>query len=165
MKVNELNAGPHKRSKRLGRGIGSGKGKTAGRGTKGQGARQGAKKRPGFEGGQTPIMQHLPKLPGFTNHRPKAQNVHTGQLERLTGKVVDAQSLYEHGLVANPFATTKLLSGKGELTKAFTVRLQGISASALAAVQKAGGAFEQVARPQRQATKPKANKTEKASRV
>ena len=154
MKVNELSVGPHKRSKRLGRGIASGKGKTAGRGTKGQGARQGAKKRPGFEGGQTPIMQHLPKLPGFTNQRPKAQNVHTGQLELVSGKTVDTQVLYEHGLIANPFATTKLLLGKGELKKALTVRLQGASAGALEAIQKAGGTFEKVSRPQRPASKP-----------
>lgn len=155
MKINELNVASHKRSKRLGRGIASGKGKTAGRGTKGQGARQGAKQRPGFEGGQTPIMQHLPKLPGFTNHRPKAQNVHTGQLEQLTAKTVDTQVLYEHGLITNPFATTKLLLGKGELTKAFTVHLQGVSESALAAVQKAGGTFERTSRAQRPASKPK----------
>lgn len=155
MKANELNVESHKRSKRLGRGIASGKGKTAGRGTKGQGARQGAKKRPGFEGGQTPIMQHLPKLPGFTNHHPKAQNVHTGQLQQLSGKVVDAQALYEHGLVASPFAVTKLLLGKGELTKALDVRLQGASASAIAAVQKAGGTFETIPKAQRPASKPK----------
>jgi len=155
MKVNELSVASHKRSKRLGRGIASGKGKTAGRGTKGQGARQGAKKRPGFEGGQTPIMQHLPKLPGFTNRHPKAQNVHTGQLEQLASKVIDTAVLFEHGLVANPFASTKLLLGKGELTKAFSVRLQGVSASALAAVQKAGGTFEKTSRAQRPASKPK----------
>lgn len=151
MKYHELKIAPFKRSKRLGRGIGSGKGKTAGRGTKGQGARTGSRKRPGFEGGQTPIMQHLPKLPGFTNHRPKVQNVYTGQLGQFSGKVIDAPLLAERGLVANPFGSVKLLSGKGGLDKKVTVRLQSTSASALAAVQQAGGTFEAVPRLQRPA--------------
>ena len=157
MKYHELKVAAHHDSKRLGRGIASGRGKTAGRGTKGAGARQGYKKRPGFEGGQTPLMQHLPKLPGFTNLRPKAENVHTGQLEQFAGKTVDAQLLFEQGLVSSPFVTIKLLSGRGELTKKVTVQLQGASASAIATVQQAGGSFAVVPRAQRPASKsPKA---------
>lgn len=155
MKYHELQVKTHREPKRVGRGIGSGKGKTAGRGTKGAGARQGYKKRPGFEGGQTPIMQHLPKLPGFTNMHPKAENIFTGQLEQFSGKTVDSQLLYEHGLVSSPYVSIKLLTGKGDLTKNVTVKVQATSASALAALQQAGGSFEAVPRAQRPASKPK----------
>jgi large subunit ribosomal protein L15 len=155
MKYHELQVKAHRDTKRRGRGIGSGKGKTAGRGTKGAGARQGYKKRPGFEGGQTPIMQHLPKLPGFTNMHPKAENVFTGQLERFAGKIVDAQLLFDNSLVSSPYVTIKLLSGKGDLTKKVTVKVQASSASALVAVQQAGGSFEAVPRAQRAASKEK----------
>src|SRR6185437_9539901 len=130
MKYNELTLHGHKTPKRLGRGIASGKGKTAGRGTKGQGARQGARKRPGFEGGQTPIMQHLPKLPGFNSRHVKATNVYTGQLEKLAGKTVDTTLLAERGLIAHPYLTVKLLIGKGKLTKKVSVKLTAASAGA-----------------------------------
>src|SRR5260221_5687115 len=123
MKYNELQISRHKTSKRLGRGIASGKGKTATRGTKGQGSRTGSSKKPGFAGGQNPLMQQLPKLPGFTNFHGEAENVHTGQLEQFAGKVVDSQLLSDHGLVSNPFTRIKLLSGKGTLSKKVTVKL------------------------------------------
>lgn len=158
MKINDLKLSRHKVTKRLGRGIASGKGKTAGRGTKGQHARTGSNLRPGFAGGQNPLMQQLPKLPGFNNNRPKAENVHTGQLEQFAGKTVDAALLSENGLVSNPFVTVKLISGKGALTKKVTVKLQAASASAIAAIEEAGGTFESVARAQRPATKAKETK-------
>lgn len=158
MKYNELTIQSHKTPKRLGRGIASGKGKTAGRGTKGQGARQGARKRPGFEGGQTPIMQHLPKLPGFKSKHVKATNVYTGQLEKLAGKTIDAALLAEWGLIANPYLTVKLLSGKGKLTQKVSVKLQAASAGAIAAIEQAGGSFEAVARLARPAKKENAAK-------
>lgn len=158
MKFHELSVEPYRKSKRVGRGIASGKGKTAGRGTKGQGARQGATKRPGFEGGQTPIMQHLPKLPGFTIHRPKAENVYVEQLNAFAGKTADTQALFDSGLISSPYVRVKLISGKGKLTGKVTVRLQAASASALAAIEAAGGTFEAVARAQRPASKPKAKK-------
>ncbi len=152
MKYNELNLSKHKAAKRVGRGIAAGQGKTAGRGTKGQGARTGSSKRPGFEGGQNPLMQRLPKLPGFKSHRVKAENVRVGDLEALAGKTVDATVLAEHNLISNPYVTVKLLSG-GELTKKVTVKLPAASVSAIEAVEKAGGTFEKVerlARPAKQ---------------
>ena len=158
MKYNELTLRSHKTPKRLGRGIASGKGKTAGRGTKGQGARQGARKRPGFEGGQTPIMQHLPKLPGFSSKRVKATNVYTGQLEKLAGKTIDAALLAEQGLIAHPYLTVKLLSGKGKLTKKVSVKLAAASAGAITALEQAGGSFEATPRLARPAKKTDAKK-------
>ena len=150
MKYNELTIEKHATTKRLGRGIASGKGKTAGRGTKGQGARQGARKRPGFEGGQNPLMQRLPKLPGFKSHHPKASVVYTDQLEQFGGKVVDARLLAESGLIAHPYLTVKLLVGKSELTKKVTVKVQLASAGAVTVVEKAGGSFERVPRTRRE---------------
>jgi large subunit ribosomal protein L15 len=153
MKYHELTVSHHAPSKRLGRGIASGKGKTAGRGTKGQGSRAGSSKRPGFEGGQNPLMQRLPKLRGFKNHRPKAVVVYTGQLEQLSGKVIDAALLAKHGLIASPYDRIKLIA-KGDLTKKVTVKLQAGSASAIAAIQQAGGVFEVVPRAQQSKRRP-----------
>lgn len=153
MKFHELKVRNHRVSKRLGRGIASGKGKTAGRGTKGQGARAGSSARPGFSGGQNPMMQQLPKLPGFNHHRAKAENVYTGQLDRFAGKVVDTTLLSEAGLVSNPYIRVKLIS-RGTLTKKVTVKLQSASASAIAAIESAGGSFEVVDRAMRPSTKP-----------
>lgn len=157
MKYNELNLKSTKRPKRVGRGIASGKGKTAGRGTKGQGSRTGFSKRPGFEGGQNPLMQRLPKLPGFTSHKPKKTNVYTSQLEQFAGKTVDTQLLSDNGLIANPFVSVKLLH-RGDLTKKVTVKLQGASENAIAAVQNAGGTFDKVERASRVSTKEKTAK-------
>ncbi|SRR5258708_24127949 len=161
MKFNELQIKRHKVSKRLGRGIASGKGKTAARGTKGQGARTGSSKKPGFTGGQNPLMQQLPKLPGFNRINAKAENVHTGQLEPLAGKTVDAYLLSELGLVSNPFVRVKLLAGKGDLTKKVTVKLPAASISAIAAIEKAGGSFEATERAKRPASLRAAAKADK----
>lgn len=158
MKFNELKIAAHKRTKRLGRGIASGKGKTATRGTKGQGARTGSSKRPGFRGGENPMMQQLPKLPGFNSKRAKAENVFTGQLEQFAGKTVDNELLAVSGLVSNAFTRVKLLVGKGDLTKKVTVKLQAASATATAAVEAAGGSFEAVERGKRPSTKAKTAK-------
>jgi large subunit ribosomal protein L15 len=155
MKYHELNVKPSRKANRVGRGIAGGQGKTAGRGTKGQGARAGSSKRPGFEGGQNPLMQRLPKLPGFKSHKPSNQNVSTGQLEELKVKVIDANVLAETGLITSPYEKVKLLN-KGELSKALNVKLPAASAAAIEAVQKAGGSFEKVARLSRPAkTGPK----------
>ena len=154
MKYNELNISRHKVTKRLGRGIASGKGKTATRGTKGYGSRTGSTLRPGFRGGENPMMQQLPKLPGFASLKVKAENVYTDQLEQFGGKTVDTALLAEHKLISNPYVTVKLLSGKGKLSKKVTVKLQAASAGALAAIEAAGGSFEAVVRAQRPATKP-----------
>jgi len=145
MKFHELNASKNKSAKRVGRGIAAGQGKTAGRGTKGQKARTGSSRKPGFEGGQNPLMQRLPKLHGFRSHKPKVENVYTTQLNDLKAKTVDNFVLAEAGLTSSAYVIVKLLV-KGELSKAVTVKLQGASEQAVAAVQKAGGSFEAVPR-------------------
>src|SRR6059058_4497877 len=95
MKFNDLQVKKNRAAKRVGRGISAGQGKTAGRGTKGQKARTGYSARPGFEGGQNPLMQRLPKLPGFRSHIAKAENVYTGQLDQFADKTVDTSMLAE----------------------------------------------------------------------
>jgi len=153
MKFNELQVTKHRASKRVGRGIAAGQGKTAGRGTKGYGARTGSKKKPGFVGGQNPLMQALPKLPGFTSKRTPAENVFTNQLGAFTGKV-DTAVLAEAKLISSPYVKVKLLT-RGELAKKVTVELQAASASAIEAVQKAGGSFTAVPRVVRPVTSAK----------
>lgn len=159
MKFNELQVKKNRSAKRLGRGISAGQGKTAGRGTKGQKARTGYSARPGFEGGQNPLMQRLPKLPGFRSHHAKAETVYTGQLDQFANKTVDTTSLADAGLITSPYARAKLLL-KGEVTKKVTVKLEAASESAIAAVQSAGGSFEKVERLGR----PVLKKTETAEK-
>lgn len=160
MKYHELKTANKKTANRVGRGIAAGQGKTAGRGTKGQGARTGSSKRPGFEGGQNPLMQRLPKLVGFRSYRTKAEVVYTGQLDAFGGKKVDNAVLAEAGLVSSAYSNVKLIL-KGEVTKKVTISLQAASAGAVAAVQKAGGSFEKVKVAARPASKKKAEKAEK----
>lgn len=143
MKYHELQTSATKNRNRIGRGIAAGQGKTAGRGTKGQNARTGKGRRPGFEGGQNPLMQRLPKLRGFHSKRPKAEVVYTGQLDQLKGAIADNFKLADAGLITSPHSKVKLVA-KGMLTKKVSVKLQAASQSAVAAVQKAGGSFEQV---------------------
>lgn len=143
MKFNELRATKNKAARRVGRGIAAGQGKTAGRGTKGQGSRTGSSAKPGFEGGQNPLMQRLPKLPGFRSHKIKSENVHTNQLEQFAGKTIDTALLAENNLISNAHVVVKLLK-KGELTKKVTVKLQAASDSAISAIEAAGGTFERV---------------------
>jgi large subunit ribosomal protein L15 len=154
MKFHELKITKARAGKRVGRGIAAGQGKTAGRGTKGQGARTGSKDKPGFAGGANPLMQQLPKLPGFTSHRTKAENIYTGQLEQFGGKTVDTSLLASAGLISSPYATVKLIV-KGELSKKVTVKVQAASESAIAAVQEAGGNFEKTVRLSRPTTSAK----------
>lgn len=154
MKYHELKITSYKTSKRSGRGISSGKGKTAGRGTKGQKARTGSKAKPGFAGGSNPLMKKLPKLPGFRSHRIPAETVYTGQLEQFGNKTVDAKTLAEAGLISSPYVQVKLVV-KGELTKKVTVKLPAASETAIAAVQKADGSFEQTGRLARPKTSVK----------
>lgn len=145
MKYNELQLAGHKSSKRAGRGISAGRGKTAGRGTKGQNSRSGGRVRPGFEGGQNPLNKRLPKLPGFTSHRPKAENVYTDQLVELSSKDIDNFVLAENKLVSSPYTKVKLLKrGEVEAVPKVTVRLQGASAKAIELIQSAGGSFTKV---------------------
>lgn len=140
MKFNELVTIKTKNSRRVGRGIAAGRGKTAGRGTKGQKSRTGSGRKPGFEGGQNPLMQRMPKVRGFKSKRIKMENVFVGQLENL-GPKIDNFTLYDAGLVSSPYTKVKLLS-KGILSKKITVKLQGASIKAVEAIQKVGGSFE-----------------------
>ncbi|HYH74541.1 MAG TPA: 50S ribosomal protein L15 [Candidatus Saccharimonadales bacterium] len=161
MKYNELNVTANKKANRVGRGIAAGQGKTAGRGTKGQKSRTGSTKKPGFTGGQTPIMQALPKLPGFKSKRIKMENVYTGELDQFAGKTIDTTVLAEAGLVSNPFVRVKLLV-KGDVEKKLDVKLQGASETAIAAIQNAGGTFEKVAQVLRPVTSTSEKKQAKA---
>jgi len=150
MKFHQLNVTKNKSAKRVGRGIAAGGGKTAGRGTKGQSARSGGKVRPGFEGGQNPLVSRLPKLPGFKSRRAPKQEVTTGQLEALGKKTVNNAVLAEAGIINTPYYPTKLIS-KGELKSAVTLQIDSTSASALEMLVKAGGKFEKTVTP----SKPK----------
>ncbi len=133
-------------SKRLGRGIGSGLGKTSGKGHKGQWARSGGGVRPGFEGGQMPLIRRVPKR-GFNNHFRKVYSiVNLSVLESFeTGAVVDINVLNEKGLIkiVKDSAGLKVL-GNGQVTKALTVKANAFSASAKEAIEKAGGTAEQL---------------------
>ena len=140
MKYHELQAPKKKSAKRVGRGISAGQGKTAGRGTKGQSSRSGGKRRPGFEGGQTPIMMRAPKLRGFRSIRVKAENVYTGQLNDFKG-TVDNFTVFEAGLTTSPFVKVKLVV---DLKSKLDIALQGASKPAQEMVQKAGGSFKEV---------------------
>lgn len=152
MKFNELQTTKQKSSKRVGRGISAGQGKTAGRGTKGYGARTGSKARPGFAGGQNPIMQALPKLPGFRSHKTPMENVYTNQLNDIEAKVIDAHAVADAGLVSNAYVRIKLLA-RGDVTKAVAVELQAASAHAIEAIEKSGGTFKSVPRVGRPVTR------------
>ena len=132
--------------KRLGRGIGSGLGKTSGKGHKGQWARSGGGVRPGFEGGQMPLIRRIPKR-GFNNHFKKVYSiVNLSVLENFeVNSVVDMEVLNEKGLikVMKDCIGLKVL-GNGTLTKALTVKAKAFSASAKEAIEKAGGKIEQI---------------------
>ena len=144
MKLHELQpaAGSVQDVKRIGRGHGSGNGKTAGKGHKGQKARSGGSIRPGFEGGQMPLQRRIPKR-GFNNIfavKPVAINV--SDLEKFTdGTVVDTELLKAAGLIKKTDAGVKIL-GNGELTKNLTVKATAFSASAKEKIEKAGGKAE-----------------------
>ena len=128
--------------KRLGRGIGSGQGKTAGKGSKGQNSRSGGGTRPGFEGGQLPLFQRLPKR-GFKNFtRKEYAIINIADLNAFEdGAVVDAIALVEAGIVKEVFDGVKVL-GQGELTKKLTVKAAKFSQSAVEKIEKAGGKTE-----------------------
>jgi len=134
-------AGSTQSRKRVGRGPGSGLGKTAGKGHKGHKARTGGSTNPGFEGGQMPMYRRLPKR-GFTNpFKVVAQPVNVGQLKKLSGNVVNPESLYAAGLVGKVDAPVKLL-GTGDADRAYTVSGVAISASARQKLEAAGGTIE-----------------------
>ncbi|MBQ6367206.1 MAG: 50S ribosomal protein L15 [Erysipelotrichaceae bacterium] len=144
MKLEELKANPGARKdvKRIGRGQGSGNGKTAGKGQKGQLSRSGGGKGPGFEGGQTPIYKSIPKR-GFTNiNRKEYAIVNLSDLNRFEdGVTVTPELLKESGLVKKELAGIKIL-GNGTLEKKVSVVCHKISSSAKEAIEKAGGTVE-----------------------
>ena len=145
MKLHELSpaAGSTKERKRIGRGAGSGQGKTAGKGHKGQKARAGRGMRPGFEGGQMPLQRRVPKR-GFNNiFRTEMAIVNVAALEANyeAGAVVTIDSLIEKGLVKKVLDGVKVL-GYGEITKALTVQANAISESAKQKIEAAGGKIE-----------------------
>ena len=136
--------GSKKNRKRVGRGGGSGTGKTSGRGMNGQKSRSGGGKGVGFEGGQTPLARRLPKLPGFRNiNRVEYTPVNVSRLELKfeAGEVVDGESLVAKGIIKKATEPVKVL-GDGEITKALTVKFDKVSASAQAKIEAAGGKVE-----------------------
>ncbi len=148
MRLGELSPamGATTAKKRLGRGIGSGLGKTSGKGHKGQWARSGGGVRPGFEGGQMPLIRRIPKR-GFNNHFKKVYSiVNLSVLEGLeANSVVDMTMLGEKGLIKIVKGSIGLkVLGNGTLTKALTVKASSFSASAKDAIEKAGGKAEEI---------------------
>ena len=133
--------GSHQNRKRLGRGPGSGLGKTSGKGHKGHKARTGGGTNPGFEGGQMPKYRRLPKR-GFTNpFRVENQVVNLSQLKKVSATDVSPETLYSAGLIGKPDAPVKLL-GTGDADRAYTVRGVSLSTSARTKIEAAGGKIE-----------------------
>ena len=142
MQLHELNAGSRKKRKRVGRGPGSGLGKTCGRGHKGAKSRSGFNNKRGFEGGQTPLKRRLPKF-GFTNpNRQTYQLINLDRLEKLEqltdGASLEMQQMLEMGLIRNTKTPVKLL-GRGSLTKKIKITVDKASRGAVESVTQAGG--------------------------
>ncbi|MDD2428368.1 MAG: 50S ribosomal protein L15 [Eubacteriales bacterium] len=146
MKLHELKpqAGSTTAPKRLGRGVGSGLGKTSGKGHKGAKARSGGGKGPGFEGGQMPLQRRLPKM-GFVNiYSKQYATLNLSQLDRFEdGDVVSIDALKEAGIVKQVKDGVKILGG-GEITKKLTVQVTKFTASAKEKIEAAGGKAEEV---------------------
>jgi large subunit ribosomal protein L15 len=154
MKYNELKVSSNKTTKRVGRGISAGQGKTAGRGTKGQKSRTGhSKMRATFMGGQRAIMQAVPKLKGFKSIHNKAEVVYTDVLNTLSGDV-DNFALAKANLISSPYIKAKVIT-RGELTAKIALKTQFASKSAVEAIKKAGGSFETTPIPARPKTSEK----------
>ncbi len=144
MKLHELSpaSGARQARKRLGRGVASGQGKTAGRGTKGQGSRSGGGVRPGYEGGQMPIHRRLPKR-GFTNiFKKQFAVINVKDLKRFEGgSQIDEVALVKQGLVKGRYDGIKLL-GQGEIDRPVQIKVHAVSKSAQAKIAAAGGTVE-----------------------
>ena len=144
MRLNSLSPAPgsRKNAKRVGRGIGSGYGKTAGRGHKGQKSRSGGRVRPGFEGGQMPLQKRLPKY-GFTSRiaRTTAQ-IRLGELAAVNAEVIDLEALKAADLVKQNVTRARVFLS-GELDKAVTVKGLAVTKGAREAIEKAGGKIEE----------------------
>lgn len=159
MKIHELELKPKKDKKRLGRGIGSGQGKTAGRGTKGQNARTGGGVRIGFEGGQTQLSQRLPKVRGFKAKNPtNYQVVNVGSLSRFKAGKIDVHKLADAGLVKKADDLIKLLA-VGEVEAAYNLSVNAASRAAIKKIEAAGGSVSV------DAAKPKSTKAEPSETI
>lgn len=143
MQLNDLRSAPGaRRSKvRVGRGIGSGLGKTAGRGHKGLTSRSGGKVAPGFEGGQQPLYRRLPKYGFVSLQAMQRAQVRTSELNKIEGQEVTLQSLKDAGVVARTATRAKLVLS-GDVTRAYTVKGVGATKGAAAAIVAAGGKLE-----------------------
>lgn len=151
MKYNELQVTANRDKKRVGRGIAAGQGKTAGRGTKGQGSRTGKKNGPMFTGGSRSLVTAIPKARGFKSMRTPAQVVYLDHLNAFKGKTVDNFTLFEAGYISTPFHAVKVIA-RGELTEKITLHVAGASKSVQTAVTKAGGSFVKTNVPLKQST-------------
>ncbi|EXJ13661.1 50S ribosomal protein L15 [Imhoffiella purpurea] len=143
MRLNDLHpdAGSRPSAKRVGRGIGSGLGKTCGRGHKGQKSRKGGFHKVGFEGGQMPLQRRLPKV-GFRSRKALVRaEVRLGELNAVEGDVVDLASLKAAGILGHAIKTAKIIAS-GEVTRAVTVRGLGVTKGARSAIESAGGTIE-----------------------
>ncbi|MCL2491192.1 MAG: 50S ribosomal protein L15 [Coriobacteriia bacterium] len=147
MELHDLSPAPGstKKRKRVGRGHGSGLGKTSGRGQDGQASRAGGTKGPGFEGGQLPLYMRLPKLGGFTNrNRQEYAIVNVGRLDEVfeSGDEITADVLAEKGIIKSAVKLPVKVLGAGDLSKDLTVKVDKVSASAKEKIEKAGGTVE-----------------------
>ena len=143
MRLNTLSPAPGrtKEAKRVGRGIGSGLGKTAGRGHKGQKSRSGGSVRPGFEGGQMPLQKRLPKY-GFTSRISRVTSeIRLSELNQIDGDIVDIQSLRAAGLINSHITRAKVFLS-GELSKAVTLKGLRVTKGAKVAIEAAGGSVQ-----------------------
>jgi large subunit ribosomal protein L15 len=143
MRLNTLSPAPGriKEAKRVGRGIGSGLGKTGGRGHKGQSSRSGGSIRPGFEGGQMPLQKRLPKY-GFTSRLAAVTaEIRLSELNKVEGEIVDIAALRSAGIINNSIERAKVFAS-GEVTKAVTLKGVGATKGARAAIEAAGGKVE-----------------------
>ena len=168
MKYHELQVAAKPARKRVGRGISSGHGKTAGRGTKGQGARTGKKLGPSFDaGGHEHRLSAIPKLRGFKSKRAPAQVVYADQLNDLKSAKIDNFALFEAELIATPFHAVKIIAPRDksrELTSKAEVCVAGVSQSVAAALAKNGGGFVKTTVPLPKSAKPKEEEPEKTAK-
>jgi large subunit ribosomal protein L15 len=152
MKYNELSVSATPDRKRVGRGIAGGGGKTAGRGTKGQGARTGKKLRVMFQGGQRPLAQAVPKARGFKSIRTPAQVVYLDNIGTLKAKTIDNQALFDAEMIASPNQPVKVIL-RGEFTAKINLHVSGASKNVIKAIEAAGGTFVSTAVPLKQTKK------------
>ncbi len=153
MRLNELSPAPGstKARKRVGRGTGSGHGKTSGRGHKGAGARSGSKKNSAYEGGQMPLQRRVPRLKGMARgpHKPARPKVYApvnvGELAELEGDAIGVEEMKAAGLLRKKEALVKIL-GVGEISRAVTVRAHAFSGTAREKIEAAGGSVETLER-------------------